>query len=115
MDWTAIIIQFLLPILARCHNRTSTEDPQELLRDNYDSGTGKFESWLVNATIPATRRAVHKAMMSLPPRERRNFPRHSRADLVELAQKSLYTAMTAAPADVAVVMSAAETLPEDEI
>lgn len=113
-DWFSFISEILLPALAKCHSETSSEDPQEFLQANFDAGTGKFEPSLVRSVIPATRRAVHQAWQKLDRRERKGFPRYSRADLYEMAEQNLHKALMAPPDQVAAIMKASETLPDGD-
>jgi len=114
MEWLALISQFLLPALLKCFETTSMEDPQEYLRENFNSSTGKFDRDVVRDAIPATRRAVRQARLSASPKERRAFPRYRRSDLYELAERSLVAAMNAQPERVAELRAAAAGLPDDD-
>lgn len=114
MDFTALIISLLQPLLLKCWDKTSTEDPQEFLRSNYDATTGKFDRDVVEDSIPQTRRAVRKARQRLNRDERRQFPRYGRAELYELAERNLLESMNAPPSAVGAVRALAERLPDDD-
>jgi hypothetical protein len=114
MEWVTIIGGLLLPMLAKCWNKTSVEDPQTVLKANYDPSTGKMDSDIVNDAIPATRRAVRKARKNADPSDRREFPRYTRHELYYIAEKNLIDAMNAPPEKVEQVMAAAAALPDED-
>lgn len=114
MEWVPLILNFLQPLLLKCFDRQSTEDPQEVLRESYDPVTGKMDPDLVNDCIPQTRRAVNRARKNASREERRSAPRYSRAELYEITEKGLIDSMNAPPEKVAQVRSVAATLRDDE-
>lgn len=114
MEWITIITTFLQPILLKCFDRQSTEDPQEVLREAYDTVSGKMDSDVVNDAIPQTRRAVNKARRSRSKAERKEMPRYNREQLYEMTEKILIDSMNAPPEAVAQVRSVAATLRDDE-
>ena len=111
---SALISGFLLPMLAKCQQQTSSEDPQEFLKSHYDSSTGKFDPDVVRDAIPATRRATRKAYRSSSRSERRDFPRLDAKGYYDLAEEKLKEAMDAPPEKVAAVMASAATLPDGD-
>lgn len=114
MDFTALIISLLQPLLLKCWDKTSTEDPQEFLRSNYDATIGKFDRDVVEDSIPQTRRAVRKARQRLNRDERRQFPKYSKTELYELTEKGLLESMNAPPETVGSVRAMAAGLPDDD-
>lgn len=114
MDWAALVIPILQAFLVKCWDKTSSEDPQEYLRSNYDAASGKFDRDVVVDSIPQTRRAVRKARQKLNRDERREFPKYSRAELYELTEKGLIESMNAPPEAVGSVRAMAAGLPDDD-
>jgi hypothetical protein len=114
MEWAILIQSFLQPLLLKCFDRTSTENPQDVLRRNYDPITGHMDSDLVEDAIPAARRAVHRARKSLSREERKTFPKLSYNQLYELAEKNLIDAMNASPEAVTQCRSVAASLRDSD-
>jgi hypothetical protein len=114
MEWIPLILNFLQPLLLKCFDRQSTEDPQAVLRESYDSATGRMDPDLLNDCIPQTRRAFNRARRTAPREERRNAPRYSREELYDITEKGLIDSMNAPPEKVAQVRSLAATLRDDE-
>lgn len=114
IEWLAPILSFLQPLLLKCFDRQSTEDPQEVLREAFDPTTGKMDPDLVNDCIPQTRRAYAKARKHASREDRRNAPRYSREDFYDITEKSLIESMNAPPEKVAQVRSVAATLRDSD-
>ncbi len=114
MEWLVIIQSFLQPLLLKCFEKTSTENPQEVLRRNFDPITGHMDSDLVEDAIPAARRAVQRARKSLSREERKNFPKYSRDQLYEIAEKILIDSMNASPEAVTQCRSVAASLRDSD-
>lgn len=114
MDWIAAIRAFLEPILLRCLEKTSTEDPQQILRDAYDPVSGKMDPDIVNEALPAARKAVRKAQRSASREDRRNCPRYSRAELYQITEQNLIESMHATPEHVANVRAVAATMGDSD-
>lgn len=114
MEWLPSILSFLQPLLLKCFDRQSTEDPQAVLREAYDPVSGKMDPDLVNDCIPQTRRAFSKARKSATREQRRNAPKYDRAGLYDMTEKALIDSMNAPPEAVAQVRSVAGTLRDDE-
>lgn len=114
MEFLPLILNFLQPFLLKCFEKTSTEDPQEFLRSNYDAASGKFDRDVVIDSIPQTRRAVRKARQRLNRDERREFPKYSKAELYELTEKGLLESMNAPPSAVSSIRAMAAGLPDDD-
>lgn len=113
MEWVTIISTLLLPMLAKCWGNQGT-DPQEYLKANYNSTTGRMNPDVVNAALPTTRRAMHKAKMQCKDRrERRNFPAYNKAQIYELAEKNLIDAMNANDEKAMAVYEAADKLGDE--
>lgn len=110
MEWVSLVTAFLQPIILKCFERTSAEDPQEFLRENYNAATGRMDPDVVEDAIPATRRAANKAARSLPKEEQRKIPRHRREDWRQLAEQALIASMNAPPERVQAVRAEAEAL-----
>jgi hypothetical protein len=113
MEWFTIISGLLLPMLAKCQSKTSTEDPQHLLRSKVNAETGRLDREVVRSAIPTTRRAVRKAWQQTPRDQRSDFPRYSRTEMYDLAEKTLVEAMNAPSEKVVEVMAAAASLPDE--
>lgn len=114
MDWTALIIKYLDPILAKCLSQFSSETPQEYLRANYNAESNTMDPSVVRDAIPATMKAIRKARRALHPRNRRDFPVYSREDVRAMTEKRLIDAMDASEAQVSAVQTAAATLVDDD-
>lgn len=114
MEWIPLILNFLQPLLLKCFDRQSTEDPQSVLRESFNPVTGRMDPDLVNDCIPQTRRAFQRARKSATREQRRNAPRYSREELYDITEKSLIDSMNAPPEHVAQVRSVAATLRDDE-
>jgi hypothetical protein len=114
MEWVPLILNFLQPLLLKCFDRQSTEDPQEVLRESYDPTTGKMDPAIVNDAIPQTRRAFNRARKSASREERRNAPRYSRQELYDITEKGLIESMNAPPETVASVRTAAALLRDND-
>jgi hypothetical protein len=114
MEWIPLILNFLQPLLLKCFDRQSTEDPQEVLREAYDPITGRMDRDLVNDVIPRTRRAYQKARDKQPKEVRRAAPRYSRAELYDITEKALIDSMNAPPEMVGQVREVARQMRDDE-
>ncbi len=114
MDWLSIISGLLGPILAKCFQQTSAENPHDVLRAAYNATTGQMDPDLVNDCIPAVRRAANKAHRQASPRDRKTFPRLSRPDHYKIANAKLIEAMNADGAHVDAVLAAGRALGDDE-
>ncbi len=93
----SVIIATLLPLIASCFNRSPerSQDPQELLEDNYDELTATFDRALIERVRPQTRRAVREAH-----RKDKSLPRVMHRDMLDqVSQQSLYQAMMAPKAE----------------
>ena len=97
MEWLTLITTFLQPILLKCWDKTSAEDPE-----------------VVHDALPATRRAVRRARHEASREERQTFPRYTREELYQLAESTLIESMNATPETVARVKLAAAGLPDNE-
>lgn len=114
MEWISIILPLLQPMLLKCFEKTSMEDPQEYLRSNYNASTGKLDRDVVLDAIPATRRAIRKAHRNASRAERKNFVRLSKSELYEITEKSLIESMNAPPEAVAACREVAAGMPDDD-
>lgn len=114
MEWFTLIASFLQPLLLKCFEKTSAEDPQQVLREAYDPVTGKMDPEIVNDAIPNTRRAAAKARRSAPRSQRKNFPRLSKAELYDYAERTLIDAMNATPEKVQAVRGVAASMTDDD-
>lgn len=114
MEWLPVILSFFQPMLLKCFEKTSSEDPQAVLRSNYNAATGKMDPDIVEDSIPSTRRAAHKARKNASKAERKTFPRYSRQELYDITEKNLIDSMNAPPETVAAVRSAAYALPDGD-
>jgi hypothetical protein len=114
MDWISIIKGILGPIIAKCWEQTSAEDPQVVLRSSYNATTGRMDPDLVYEAVPAVRRAAMQARRQATRKERKEFPRLSNNDLYQIAEEKLIEAMNASPEQVLAVFSAAESLTEED-
>ena len=110
MEWISLVTTFLQPIILKCFQRTSAEDPQEFLRENFNPVTGRMDPDVVEDAIPATRKAARKAERSLPKEEKKKIPRHTREDWRQLAEQALIASMNAPPERVAAVRAEAEAM-----
>jgi len=114
MEWVTIITTFLQPILLKCFDRHSTEDPQEVLREAYDPATGKMDPAMVWNVVPHTRRAYQKARNSKSKAERQAAPRYSKQDFYEITEKALIDSMNSPPEMVGQVREVAKQIRDDE-
>lgn len=101
MEWLTLLLNFFQPLALKCFEKTSSEDPQQVLRENYDPVTGRMDWELVEDAVPVARRAAVRARRSLPREERKNTPRYTRAQLREVAEEGLIKSMNASPEEVA--------------
>jgi uncharacterized protein YjcR len=108
MDWGALVIGFLQPLLLKCFEEAFTDDPQEYLRQSYENGMRAFPVDMVVDAIPQTRRAVLRARRTLTREQRQEMPRYSQRDLYMLTEEALIKAMEANPDQVAAVRAAAQ-------
>jgi hypothetical protein len=108
MDWGALVIGFLQPLLLKCFEEAFTDDPQEYLRQSYENGMRAFPVDMVVDAEPQTRRAVLRARRTLTREQRQEMPRYSKRDLYMLTEQALKDAMEANPDQVAAVRAAAQ-------
>lgn len=101
MEWLTLLLSFFQPIALKCFEKTSAEDPQQVLREAYDPITGRMDPELVEEAVPAARRAANRARRTLSKEERKNTPRYTRAQLREVAEEGLIKSMNASPEEVA--------------
>lgn len=100
MEWVTLVLSFVQPLLLKCFDQVSSEDPQEFLKRNYDPVNGCFYPDVVEDAMPNTLRGVVRARRSLKKSERDQVPRYSRSDLYQLTEQALLDAMNATPAAV---------------
>lgn len=112
MEWIPLVLNFLQPLLLKCFEKTSAEDPQEFLKENYNAVSGKMNPDVVADAIPSARRAARRARLDAPHSERKNFPRYTKAELYDIAEKGLIDSMNAPPEKVAAVRAAAAAIPD---
>ncbi len=113
MEWIAIISTLLGPLLAKCQQDTSSEDPQAILREAYNPATSRMDEGLVRSAIPATRQAIRKAWRNATPAERKTFPRYSRSEVYEIAEHKLIEAMKADEATLLGVFAEAASMQDE--
>jgi len=114
VDWIAIIGRYLDIFLLKCLERVSTETPQEYLRAHYDPVSGTMDSALVRDCYPQTLRAIRKARQSARPKDRRDMPRYSRAEVMDLTEARLIEDMHADEGQVSAVRAMAAGMGDDE-
>lgn len=114
MDWMAIIGGLLGPIISKCFQQTSSENPHDVLLAAYNPTTGRIDPDLVNDCIPAVRKAANKAHRQASRSDRKTFPRLSRADLYSIAEAKLIEAAKADGRTVDAMLAAGRALGEDE-
>ena len=114
MDWIAIIGRYLDIFLLKCLERVSTETPQDYLRAHYDPVSGTMDAALVRDCVPQTLRAIRKARASVKPRDRRDMPRYSRAEVMDLTEARLIEDMNADEGQVNAVRAMAAGMGDDE-
>ena len=116
MDWISIIGSLLLPIITKCWTtqENSDTDPQEYLRANYDSATGRMSPDVVNAALSSTRKAMYKAKRQASKQDRKNFPRFTKEQIYNIAEKNLIDAMIADDDEVSRIYSEAMQLGDDD-
>lgn len=112
MEWFVIISSLLGPLLAKCQQATSSEDPQEMLRESYNETTGRMDESIVRSAVPATRQAIRKAWRNATKEERKTFPRYSRSEVYEIAEAKLIEAMNADPATLQAAFETAAAMDE---
>ncbi len=114
MEWLTLVLNFFQPLVLKCFEKTSSEDPQLVLREAYDPITNKMDPALVNQAIPRARQAAHKARTAMSKAERKQFPRLSRADLYEVAEKGLIDGLNASPEKLSSIRSVASALIDED-
>lgn len=114
MEWLTLITTFLQPILLKCWDKTSAEDPTEYLRSNYDANSNRMNPEVVHDALPATRRAVRRARHEASREEKKTFPRYTRDELYQLAERTLIESMNATPETVERVKLVAAGLPDND-
>lgn len=114
MDWASIIGNLLLPALLRCLTKTSSEDPQQILRESYDAATGKMDSDLVREAMPTTRQAARRAYRQASRSDKKSFQPLSEQQVYDLTEKKLIEAMNASQEDATVIRAAASALADND-
>lgn len=114
MDWITIIGTLVLPLLAKCFQKTSAEDPQAVLRSHYDATTGKMDGDIVRECMPATRKAARKAHRQASRADRKTFPKLSEDQIYSITESRLIAAMNADETTVAGIMASATLIGDDE-
>lgn len=114
MEWLTVIFGLLGPMLLKCQQSTSSQDPQEYLAAHYDPLTDTFSGSIVQDALPQTYRAIRKARRQASHEDRKNFPRYSREEVVEMTKQKLKASMTASKAEVEAAHVAAASLPDED-
>lgn len=114
MEWLTLVLNFFQPLVLKCFEKTSSEDPQLVLREAYDPVNQRMDPSLVNQAIPRARQAANRARTSMSKAERKQFPRLSRSDLYEVAEKGLIDAMNATPEKMGSIRSVASALTDED-
>jgi len=110
MGWEALIISLLQPMLLKCFENFSSENPQDYLKDCCDV-YGNLYPDIVHDAMPQTRRAVRRAYLSGgSDRPAGEFPRYSRQELYRLTEETLRRSMEATPEELTVIRDVAENL-----
>jgi hypothetical protein len=110
MGWEALIISLLQPMLLKCLENFSAEEPQDYLKGCCDV-YGNLYPDVVQDAMPQTRRAVRRAWLSnKEDRPTEPFPRLSRHELYRLTEQTLLNAMNATPEELQAIRGAAENL-----
>lgn len=110
----AIIGAIFSALLAKCHQQTSTEDPQKVLRDSFNATTGKMDPDLVRECIPAYRQASRKAFRQGSKEERKAFRRLSTEEIYANVEAKLIADMNATEAEAIAVFAAADAMQGDD-
>jgi hypothetical protein len=114
VDWIAIIGRYLDIFLLKCLERVSTETPQEYLRAHYDPVSGTMDSALVRDCVPQTLRAIRTARNSARPKDRRDMPRYSRAEVLDMTEARLIEDMNADESEVNAVRAMVAGMGSDD-
>ena len=114
MEWIPLVLNFLQPLLLKCFEKTSSEDPQEFLRESYNPVTGKMDPDVVRDAMPETRRALRRARREAPASKKSEFPKLDRDGLYDLAEKGLIDAMNADPVKVTTIRAAASAIRDND-
>lgn len=114
MEWITLITGILGPMLLKCMQKTSTEDPRAFLKSHYDATTDSFSGGVVEDALPQTYRATRIARRRTPPKDRKNFPRYSNDDIVKMTKDHLKDSMNATDTQLATCQAVADQLPEDD-
>ena len=114
MDWISLIGKYLDILLIKCLDRVSTESPQDYLRAHYDPVSESMDSSLVRDAYPQTLRAILKARQSVKPRDRRDMPRYSRVEVLDITESRLIEDMNADEGHVNAVRAMAAGMGDDE-
>lgn len=114
MEWLTLVLNFFQPLVLKCFEKTSSEDPQLVLREAYDPVTQRMDPALVNQAIPRARQAANRARSSMSKADRKQFPRLSRADLYEVAEKGLIDGMNATQEKMGSIRSVASALTDED-
>ena len=114
MEWLTALLAFFQPIALKCFEKSSSEDPQQVLREAFNPVTGRMDPDLVEDAVPAARRAAIHARRSLSKEERKRAPRMNRAELRDFAEQGLIKSMNASPDEVQQCRAVAATLPDSD-
>ena len=110
MGWEALIISLLQPMLLRCLENFSSEEPQDYLHGCCDV-YGNLYPDVVQDAMPQTRRAVRRAWLSnKEDRPAGPFPKMSRHELYRLTEQTLLDSMNATPEEMQAVRERADKL-----
>jgi hypothetical protein len=114
VDWIGLIGKYLDIFLLKCLEKVSTESPQEYLRAHYDPVSGTMDAALVRDCYPQTLRAIRKARQSAKPKDRRDMPRNSRAEVLDMTEARLIEDMNADESEVNAVRAMVAGMGSDD-
>lgn len=114
MEWISLITGILGPLLLKCLGKTSAEDPRAFLTSHYDASTDSFSGNVVQDALPQTYRAIRMARRRTAPKDRKNFPRYSRDEVVSMTKDHLKKSMNATDDQLTACKAMADQLPDDD-
>lgn len=114
MEWLPLVLNFFQPLVLKCFEKTSSEDPQLVLRKAFDPMSGKMDPSLVCQAIPQARQASLRARRSMSRSERKQFPRLSWDDLYDAAERGLIDGMNAPSEKMSSIRATASLLTDED-
>lgn len=115
MEWITLITTLLGPLLMKCFQGSSNEDPREFLKAHYNPDTDEFSGNIVEDALPQTYRAIRKARRQTPHKERKNFPKYSREEVIQMTKDHLKDSMKASDEKLRACKVEADSLEDEDV